>query len=97
MKPFTLTLDKHELLVTSYNHTLFSKQMMRTLKLIINKAAILTHHQILPTDLQRNVSELKGRINNQVLAVKGLLYCDLMFTVVGFLCRLKEVICNTKF
>ena len=35
MNPFTLALDNHELLVMSYNHTLFSKQMVRILKLII--------------------------------------------------------------
>ena len=33
---------------------------------------ILIQHQILVTNLQRNMQELEGRINNLILGVKGL-------------------------
>lgn len=36
------------------------------------KIVILIKHQILSTNLRGNVSQLKGRIINQILGVKGL-------------------------
>ena len=37
------------------------------------EAAILIQHQVLITNLQGNVQQLEGRINNQILGVKGLM------------------------
>ena len=36
------------------------------------EVVILIWHQILKTTLHRNVSQLEGRINNQILGVQGL-------------------------
>ena len=36
------------------------------------KVVILILHQILATNLQENVQQLEGRINNQILGGKGL-------------------------
>ena len=36
------------------------------------KAVILIWHQVLTTNLQGNVQQLEGRINNQILGVDGL-------------------------
>ena len=32
---------------------------------------VIIYHQILITNLQGNMSQLEGRINNQILGVKG--------------------------
>ena len=37
------------------------------------EAAILIQHQVLITNLQGSVQQLQGRINNQILGVKGLI------------------------
>ena len=39
---------------------------------------ILIKHQILITNLQGNVWQREGRINNQILGVKGLKYLKLL-------------------
>ena len=35
---------------------------------------VIIYHQILITNLQGNMSQLEGRINNQILGVKGLMW-----------------------
>ena len=45
---------------------------MRTLK-CRQVQVTLIYHQILTTNLQGNVLKLEGRINNEILGVKGLI------------------------
>ena len=46
------------------------------------EAAILIKHKVLITNLQGNVQQLQGRIDNQILRVKGfLLHFDVFFDV----------------
>ena len=52
---------------------------MRILKLRLVEV-ILIYHQILPTNLPWNELKLEGRINNQILGIKGLTlfcFCDI--------------------
>ena len=47
---------------------------MRILKLRQVEVDILIYHQILGTNLQGNELKIEGRIDNQILGVKGLNY-----------------------
>ena len=52
-------------------HTLFSKQLMR-LQTFQVEASILLQYHVLITNLQGNVQQLEGRINDQNLGIKCL-------------------------
>ena len=69
-----------------------SSQLRTLLKLVVVnrtciqtyhvEAAILIKHKVLITNLQGNVQQLQGRIDNQILRVKGfLLHFDVFFDV----------------
>ena len=56
---------------------------MRILKLRQVEVVTLIYHQILITNTQGNELKLEGRINNQILGVKGLvpLLCKILYPV----------------
>ena len=70
INPFTPKSDRH---VTSSDNinTLVRKQVIRILSLI-RRVVVIISHQILVTDLQKNVRQPERRINIKILGVEGL-------------------------